>query len=218
MLQRKRKGSLRFASATIIWLARMASVGACLLFSAELQAADPAPMTLTFTVTTVASTCDLTLDNGGTIGSVVMPSVLGTAFSSASTPTQPGGSFTLKLSGCAGQAAAGQTPTISVYGDQVGVTGDKLFRSVSSEVANVGIAVWYQADASRLTGPTGNRVVATSDAANPTRLASTWSDQTAMEGKSMAFWAGVSQDGLNTPGLPNAGKVAATLHFNFAYR
>ncbi|HFI5337027.1 TPA: fimbrial protein [Serratia liquefaciens] len=183
------------------------------------QAADPAPATLTFNVTTVAATCHMALVNGETSGIVSVGRLSPAAFTATgSTPAQSGGSFTLRLTDCGGAQGSLQ-PQLSVWGDQTDVTGTQyLFRAADSTSTNAGMALWYAVNNASLAGPTGKRVLASGSAATPTLLElPEWSGpDTNLEGKVVAFWAGLSNEGLSA--VPTTGSVNATLHFRFFYQ
>lgn len=190
-----------------------------LVWGAGAQAADPAPATLTFNVTTVAATCHMALVNGKTSGSVSVGKLSPADFTAAgSTPAQRGGSFTLRLTDCGGAQGSLQ-PQLSVWGDQAGVTGSQyLFRAADSTSTNAGMALWYTVNKAALTGPGDKRVKVSASAGTPTLLElPEWSGPDAnLEGKTVAFWAGLSNEGLSA--APTVGSVNATLHFRFFYQ
>jgi type 1 fimbria pilin len=190
-----------------------------LVWLAGAQAGDPAPTTLTFNVTTVAATCHMALANGRASGIVSVGRLSPTAFTATgSTPAQIGGSFILRLTECGGAQGSLQ-PQLSVWGDQVDVPGAQyLFRAADSTSTNAGMALWYAVNKTSLSGPGDKRVVASGNANAPTLLdIPEWADQdTNLEGKTVAFWAGLSNEGLSA--VPTTGSVNATLHFRFFYK
>lgn len=192
-----------------------------LSLAGDVQAADPAPAVLTFSVTTVAATCNMALLNGATSGNVNVGRLSSGNFTAAgSTPAQNGGSFALRLTNCNGIPGSMQ-PQLSVWGDRADVTATQyLFRASDSTSRNVGIALWYGVNTTSLPGPRGiaKRVVAKASSGNATLLEiPEWQGcGKNLEGNTIAFWAGLSNEGLNA--MPTTGSVNATLHFRFFYQ
>lgn len=175
------------------------------------QAANPPPVTVTYTVTTQAPTCNLGLDPS-TPSPVTLPSLARSAFSVANgTPTQTGMPIKLKLTGCVGLGGS-QLPKIRVWGDSIGVSpSTKLYRSAASAAAGVGFVLINDATCT-------GAIMTAGSAATPQVVTVPGGSGTVLPNNLVtSFCTKVSRDTLPFTGM-TSGPLTAALHFDFQYQ
>lgn len=175
------------------------------LFGTNLaQAGVPAPVTVTYTVTTQAPTCNVTLPSSG---SVALNPVTVADF--ATSPVAKGGvTFAVTLSGCTGTPTAGTAPNLTFWGTADG-SQTTLFKNMApaaSAAAGVGFVL--------IKGTTATGTpLAVGTSASRTAIPVTLSGGT---GK-VDFFAMPSR-GTYAASAVTGGAMSTSLNFNMDYR
>ncbi len=176
-----------------------------LLFAGLARAGVPAPVTVTYTVTTQAATCNVTLPSGGTVNLNPV-----TVSDFATSPVTKGGvTFAVTLSGCTGTPTTGTVPNLTYWGEADTSKGDTtLFKNKAPTGAAAGVGfVLY-----RGTSQAGSQLAVGSQA-TPVAIPVNLSGGT---GK-VDFYAMPSRGGYPVSAV-TAGAMRTALNFNMDYR
>lgn len=181
-----------------------------LAMSRGAHSANPPAVDVTYTITTVAPTCEIERKdtNGATL---TLNNVPLAAFSSSVTPAKSSGkAITLNLKNCAGVGGS-QVPAIKVWGDRDNVgTSTTLYRGATSQAKGVGFVLTNDktGDGTPLTAGTQ---------AKPTKVNVPGANGTTLpDGKTVDFFVQVSRDSFSAAQV-TSGALTAALHFDFTY-
>lgn len=176
-----------------------------LLCAGLAQAGVPAPVTVTYTVTTQAPTCNVTLPQGGTVA--LTPATV--ADFSTSPLKKAGATFAVTLSGCTGQPTAGTTPNLTLWGTPDNTKGDTtLFKNAITTGGAAGLGFVLTKDTTGVGAllPVGTQ-------GSPYAIPVTMSSGTGR----VDFFAMPSRGNYAT-GDVTAGTMSTVLKFNMDYR
>lgn len=170
----------------------------------------PPPVDITYTITTVAPTCEI--ERKDTNGAVLtLNNVPLAAFSQSAAPAKSSGkTITINLKNCAG-VGGGQVPAIKVWGDRDAIgTSTTLYRGGGSQAQNVGFVL-----TNNTTGD-GTPLKAGTQASPTIVNVPGANGSTLPNGKTVDFFVQVSRDNFQ-PAQVTSGSLTARLHFDFTY-